>query len=73
GRIHVSLSRRDGTVSLAVTDDGRGLPDSVSSLEDGGMGFKIVSALTAQLDGEGRVERLHRGARVLVSFPEAAS
>jgi len=73
GRISVSLARRDGTVSLAVTDDGSGLPGSVASLEDGGMGFKIVSALTAQLGGEGRVEKPPRGARVLVSFPEAAS
>jgi two-component sensor histidine kinase len=41
---------RDG-ILINVSDDGVGLPEGLDPLEGGGMGLRIIQALTAKLGG----------------------
>jgi len=50
GRIVVSCFReKEGTLHLAVADDGVGLPEDLDPKRHGDRGFKVVRALAAQL------------------------
>jgi two-component sensor histidine kinase len=53
GRIDVVLGRRNGTLMLEVSDDGRGLPRGFSLERGAGLGLQIVRALVeSELGGE---------------------
>jgi two-component sensor histidine kinase len=50
GRISVATSStRDGSISINVSDDGVGLPESLDPLDGGGMGLRIIKGLAAKL------------------------
>jgi two-component sensor histidine kinase len=50
GRISVAASAtRDGSISVNVSDDGVGLPESLDPLDGGGMGLRIIKGLAAKL------------------------
>ena len=51
GLVSVSASLADGRVTLAVGDDGNGIPESVSFEESAGFGLQLVHALIMQLEG----------------------
>ena len=51
GKIAVSLSRTDQSVTLSVADDGEGLPEGFDPLAGASLGMKLVEALTLQLGG----------------------
>jgi len=57
----------DGWILLRVADSGQGLPDFVQ-LDQGGLGFQLVRALTDQLGGTLELER-RRGVSLLLRFP----
>jgi len=68
GSLEIDLDRdAEGWVTLRVTDSGQGLPDEVN-LEQGGLGFQLVQALTDQLHGVLELER-RPGASFLLRFP----
>jgi PAS domain S-box-containing protein len=67
GEVRVDLSRDDGTMSLAVSDDGAGIPDRYLASESASMGMTLVRLLTEQLDAELSIEN-RGGTRVLISF-----
>ena len=72
GVIRVGLRRGPGgMLSLAVSDDGIGLPDDFLPEKASSLGVHLVLALAKQLDGSVRFER-GRGAKVCVTFPVKA-
>ncbi len=67
GMITVSASLNGGTVSIAIGDDGPGIPESVDFEATGGFGLKLVGMLAKQLEGSISIDREHnRG--VLLKF-----
>ena len=67
GAINVTVSAKNGLVTLIVEDDGNGIPDSVDLNNTGGMGLELVSMLTAQIGGTIRIDR-RKGARFVLEF-----
>ena len=53
GSVRVSLeAKAGGCIDLRVADDGPGLPASFDPSRNGSLGFQLVEALVAQLDGQ---------------------
>ena len=52
GRIRVACRAERGGVLLAVSDNGVRLPDGFDPAQSRGLGMRIISALTQQLDGK---------------------
>ncbi|MSO36926.1 MAG: ATPase [Acidimicrobiia bacterium] len=72
GTVRVELSRRSGELTLAVVDDGVGLPDGFVLDQQKGLGLTIVQALvTGELGGQIEMTNTDHGARVLVTVPLA--
>jgi two-component sensor histidine kinase len=57
------------TIEVSVRDDGVGLPKSFQANKNGGLGMRIVGALTKQLNG--RIEQRSgvTGTEFVLSFP----
>ncbi len=68
GLISVMAKNADGHATVSVQDDGVGMPESVSFENSTGFGFQLAQALTQQLDGTIRIERVN-GTRVVLGFP----
>ena len=71
GTVDVRAVRENGLIVVTVTDDGIGLPEDRSRLENG-FGMETVHALAAQLGGEFSIEHTDRTVARL-TFPAAAS
>lgn len=72
GTVSVTLTRLERALRLEVNDDGQGLPANFQLTTAESMGFQVVKALTAQLDGVLEVEsRTTRegGASFRLTFP----
>jgi two-component sensor histidine kinase len=67
GIITVSASLEDGLVSLAIADDGSGMPESIDFENSSGFGILLVKALTQQIKGSIGIER-GSGTRILLEF-----
>ncbi len=67
GTIGVIASAKNNHVTLVVEDNGVGIPESVDMNDTNGMGFELVSMLTAQIDGTIRIDR-RKGARFVLEF-----
>jgi PAS domain S-box-containing protein len=65
--IRISLSRKDGRVTLVVADNGQGMPESVSFEDSRGFGLTLVRALTQQLRGKVSIER-GKGTRIILEL-----
>ena len=50
GRIDIGCHRDRDRIIIEVTDNGVGLPEDFDIIEGGGLGFKMVRALAAQLE-----------------------
>ncbi len=70
GDLRVMMQRLDGTVRLAVTDNGVGLPDGFDPTQAESLGMQIVVTLTQQLRGTLRAEN-ENGAGFYLEFQEA--
>src|SRR3546814_14545297 len=51
GSIHVGLDISDGTITLDITDDGKGLPANFDPGFGQSLGLRISNALAGQLNG----------------------
>jgi PAS domain S-box-containing protein len=67
GTITVSAAARDNLVTIAVADDGNGMPDSLDIGHSTGFGLVLVGELTKQLQGTIRLER-GNGSRFVLEF-----
>lgn len=71
GEVRVSMSQGDGAFSLAVADDGIGLPSSFSLSRDSRLGMQIVQTLVeGELGGEISIES-EKGTVITVTVPTA--
>jgi two-component sensor histidine kinase len=69
GRVHVRLARGDdGTLTLSVSDDGKGLP--AAAADQGGLGMKLVHALVQQAGATLALEP-GAGANFVITLPAA--
>lgn len=52
GHVEIAFTRLPkGGALLTITDDGVGFPDDFDPAVDGGLGFRVIRALSGQLDG----------------------
>ena len=73
GNIWVRVAREgDRNVVLAVRDEGDGLPQGFDVRKPKGLGMRIVSALTEQLDADLTVLRSGSGTEFVLTMPLAA-
>jgi two-component sensor histidine kinase len=74
GKIWVRVAREgDKNVVLAVRDEGDGLPPEFDVRKPKGLGMRIVSALTEQLNADITVLRSGSGAEFVLTMPLAAT
>ncbi len=68
-RIGIELENRDGLISLAVSDDGKGFPEGFSpDAHMNSMGVHLITALAGQIQAGVKFVN-DNGARVTVEFP----
>lgn len=67
GSIRVSASKKGTTVTLAVQDNGVGLPVNFDIAKSTGFGLQLVAMLAKQLGGTIRAEKA-KGARFILEF-----
>jgi len=67
GIITVSATCIHNRINFSIQDNGAGIPDSVSFENSTGFGLKLVHALTEQLNGTIRLERVS-GTNVVLEF-----
>ncbi len=67
GLIIVSATNKDHRVTLAIEDNGIGLPESIDLKTSCGFGLKLVGMLTSQLRGTIMIER-EKGTRFILEF-----
>jgi len=67
GVITVSVSRNGKKASIAVQDNGKGIPEEINFENSSGFGFMLVRTLTEQIGGNIRIER-QKGTRVVLEF-----
>jgi two-component sensor histidine kinase len=70
GEIRVSLSKRkDGSLSLKVSDNGIGLPDEVDIGRSKSLGLMLVKGFVDGLSGTVKVDR-RSGTAITITFRE---
>ena len=70
GRITVSAGAKGGSATIAVQDDGKGIPESVDIESSDSFGLTLIRALVEQLDGTLQIGRAQGGgARFVIEFP----
>lgn len=62
----------DGRLILTISDDGVGLPEGFDPLQSGGMGFKVMRSLAAEVGGELQIQSTHLGLSFRLSLPAMA-
>jgi two-component sensor histidine kinase len=69
-RIDISCQQNAaGNLTIAIADDGVGLPENFDPLVDGGLGLRVVRSLTAQLGATIRFDSDALGTRVRLEMP----
>jgi two-component sensor histidine kinase/CheY-like chemotaxis protein len=69
GSISIEGRRQDGWVTLAVRDDGIGVPEDLELQKPKSLGLEIVGTLTRQLKGTFELDR-SQGTTFRIRFPE---
>lgn len=62
----------DGRLVLSISDDGVGLPDGFLPERNGGMGFKVMRSLAAEIGGDLQIQSTHLGLTFRLSLPASA-
>ena len=62
----------DGRLVLTISDDGVGLPEGFDPAQSGGMGFKVMRSLAAEIGGELQIQSTHLGLSFRLSLPAMA-
>jgi two-component sensor histidine kinase len=66
------LSGADGRLVVSIHDDGVGLPDGFDVQKDGGLGFRVIRSLAAELGAELNIMSSELGLGFRLSLPAAA-
>jgi two-component sensor histidine kinase len=72
-KIDIHCEQNAVKLTVEIADDGVGLPEDFDPMTGGGLGFRMVRALTAQLGATVRFDSNELGTRVLVEIPTPAS
>lgn len=64
-------SLTDGTLVVSISDDGVGLPEGFDPQKDGGIGFQVIRALSAEMDARLAVTSDNLGLTFQVTLPQA--
>lgn len=67
GLITISVSLNNTCVTLIITDDGNGMPESVTFEDSPGFGLFLINSLVKQLEGTIQIER-ENGTRIIIDF-----
>ena len=67
GLITITLSQADAIITLAIQDNGSGMPETIDFKNSTGFGLTLVEMLTKQLGGSIRVER-NKGTKIILVF-----
>ena len=62
----------DGRLVLTISDDGVGLPEGFDPMQSGGMGFRVMRSLAAEVGGELQIQSTHLGLSFRLSLPAMA-
>jgi two-component sensor histidine kinase len=62
----------DGTLVLRISDDGVGLPEGFDAEKDGGLGFRVMRSLAAEIGGALQIQSTHLGLTFRLSLPASA-
>ena len=62
----------DGRLVLTIGDDGVGLPEAFNLATHGGLGFKVMRSLAAEIGAEFQIETSNLGLSFRVSLPAAS-
>lgn len=62
----------DGRLVVTISDDGVGLPEGFEPGQSGGMGFKVMRSLAAEVGGELQILSTHLGLSFRLSLPAMA-
>jgi len=65
-------STSDGQLMLTISDDGVGLPEGFDAVNGGGMGFKVVRSLAAEIGAHLDIRSTHLGLSFRLSLPGCA-
>lgn len=65
--------RADGGLTLEIGDDGVGLPENFDPMHDGGIGFKLIRALSDKLGATLRIESDSLGTSYHLTIPSEAA
>lgn len=74
GQISIELSKnKDEILTLSISDDGKGLPDHLTSLSEAGtLGFQLVDTLLKQLEAEHQIDSTKQGTKFAFSFTKTS-
>jgi two-component sensor histidine kinase len=71
GPIFVRLKRSgEGTVTLSVSDRGKGIPVDFAVERSSSLGFKVIMTTVRQFNGRLDIRKLDPGTEILIHFPE---
>jgi two-component sensor histidine kinase len=62
----------EGMLTLTISDDGVGLPEGYDAAQAGGMGFRVMRSLAAEIGAELQVRSTHLGLTTRLSLPASA-
>ena len=62
----------DGLLALTVSDDGVGLPEGYDTQAAGGMGFRVMRSLAAEIGADLQIQSTHLGLTTRLSLPAGA-
>jgi two-component sensor histidine kinase len=62
----------DGRLVLRISDDGVGLPEGFDAEKSGGLGFRVMRSLAAEIGGELQIQSTHLGLTFRLSLPAGA-
>jgi two-component sensor histidine kinase len=62
-------SSNDGRLVLTVSDDGVGLPENFDLAASGGLGFRVMRSLAAEIGAEFQIETSNLGLTFRISLP----
>jgi two-component sensor histidine kinase len=63
---------QDGQLVLTIMDDGVGLPENFDTQKDGGLGFKVMRSLAAEIGAQLDIRSTHLGLSVRLSLQAGA-
>jgi two-component sensor histidine kinase len=67
GEIDISVTLYDKNVKVIISDDGKGIPETIDLKNSTGFGLMLVNALTKKLDGNINIER-GGGSKFILEF-----